>query len=34
MISRGQIKGYLVGSAVRVDSAELDAALQLIPTTG
>jgi excisionase family DNA binding protein len=34
MIARGQIKGYQVGSAVRVDPAELDAALQLLPTGG
>jgi excisionase family DNA binding protein len=34
MIARGEIKGYRVGSAVRVDSAELDAALQLLPTAG
>jgi excisionase family DNA binding protein len=34
MIARGEIKGYRVGSAVRVDPAELDAALQLLPTAG
>jgi excisionase family DNA binding protein len=36
MIARGQIKGYLVGNGktVRVDPAELDAALQLLPTAG
>ena len=33
MISRGEIKGYRVGTAVRVDPAELDDAVCPIPTT-